>query len=431
VTSPEELAFENLRLAEQVRKLTSLSNQQAEKLGGLSAQVTAADRLAKTLERDLARERHNAEAEIKALKEQVHRLKSDAHGEMMLREAAEARLRAVTTGVAECEGDGGCRATKTVVSEPQGEPDQAMIVGRWCYALTARGHIHIWTGNGPDQPMTRDDFRRVVDDVTDGPKLRADLAACRVERDTWLGEHGRVTAELEAKHAKLVDVADRFRALRHGVDELRMYCERHQCLDVAQGLSALLKPAAAEPQSYDDDEGIECPLVDCCQSEPCKKPKTAEKLLAQIEPERLTRAKVSTAQMLGQSLPPRVARQFTLGPYTICLRDAGDWWCAWYTERSDEGHVSNGELQAVIDDVLDLMGQPEESPVTVIDETKSNELDAAHKRYELFAGAIYWEVDRQLREGPELSKLVDILREHGGSRVPPKPGDQQRAWRDL
>jgi hypothetical protein len=242
MTSPEELSFEAERLKGEVKQLRSLANQQAEKIGGLSAQVTAADRLAKTLERDLARERHNAEVEIGAIKRQVHDLKSEAHGEPMLREAAEARLRRVADGVAECEGDGGCRATKTLAD------------------------------------------------------------------------------------------------------------------------------------SDDDDEGIECPLVDCCQSEPCKKPKTVEKLLAQIEPERLTRRKASTGMMLAKL----------------------------HSET-----------------------------VTVIDETNANELDAAHKRYELFAGAVYWEADRQLREGPDLSKLQDILREHGGSRVPPSPCAKQAAWRDL
>jgi hypothetical protein len=346
MTSPEELAFENVGLKKQVAELRSLSNQQAEKIGGLSAQVTAADRLAKTLERDLVRERHNAEVEIKALKEQVHRLKSDVHGEMMLREAAESTLN--------------------------------RIEHAWCIEGD-------YAANGPDDkrhPIERRLAGMQAMHSPDVEKLRADLTACRVERDTWLAEHGRVTAELEACKAETCtreyqrrlreyrELREQYEALRAGVDELLQYSERHECLDIARGLRALLKPATPE-QSCDDGEGIECPLVDCCESEPCKKPKTVEKLLAQIEPERLTRT--STAKRRR------------------CTQET----------------------------------------VTVIDETKANELDAAHKRYELFAGAIYWELDRQLREGADLSRLQHIVREHGVTRVPPSPAEKQCDWSDL
>jgi hypothetical protein len=45
------------------------------------------------------------------------------------------------------------------------------------------------------------------------------------------------------------DAQVQIEALRAGADELLLYCERHQCHDIARGLRALLKPATPGPQA--------------------------------------------------------------------------------------------------------------------------------------------------------------------------------------
>jgi predicted nucleic acid-binding Zn-ribbon protein len=106
--------------------------------------------------------------------------------------------------------------------------------------------------------------------------VRADLAACRVERDTWLGEHGRVSAELEACKRELFGakaygeqmckardrVQERHEALRDGVEYGCEALERHDGPEnkvttwYAEPFRALLKPAPAEAADEDDSQSF-------------------------------------------------------------------------------------------------------------------------------------------------------------------------------
>lgn len=105
------------------------------------------------------------------------------------------------------------RGINECLGKMQHEEHEAVIVCVHGYALTTKGQILIWGGDG--SKFDRDDLQHIVDAVTDYNQSIADLSKARSDLEQWQAKYDKVLLDYQAANGLVTDLRNQL-AVRPG-----------------------------------------------------------------------------------------------------------------------------------------------------------------------------------------------------------------------